>query len=170
MFSSSLVWYLKKKRHDIFAHMTVTVFQRFKDQTPNWGLCESCLFPMSFSSHCWSFLLSYSLNWKETWHLKAVRAGQWVIPFQQWNETWNFNPEDLRIQRVADSLSFTLISGICTMPGDTGSFYFNWHKIWPTAMILNRFEPPNEIMHMVVNNMLIRSEQTFNTFLSISWA
>lgn len=37
-------------------------------------------------------------------------------------------------------------------------------------MILNRFEAHNQIMHMVVNNMLIRLEQMFNTFLSISWA
>lgn len=32
-------------------------------------------------------------------------------------------------------------------------------------MILNRFEAHNQIMHMVVNNMLIRLAQMFNTFL-----
>lgn len=61
-------------------------------------------------------LFPRSVSWAATGHPIAARCRTVSHPFPTANGTRTFNPEQLGIRRVADSLSFTLISGICTMP------------------------------------------------------
>lgn len=93
------------------------------------GRAENCSFPSNFCLCCESLTLPRFLNWEETGHPIVVQAVTVSHPFPASTGTWTFNPKDLRIWRVADSLSFTLISGICTMPWRHRLHLLNWHKI-----------------------------------------
>lgn len=121
---------------------------------PEWKAATSCQTSACSAGVllCFTFLTGSRRDTRSILHPRRTVSH----PFPASTGTWTFNPKDLGIWRVADSLSFTLISGICTMPWRYKLHLLNWHKIGQQLWwYLTGFSLTTISLHWVVNNKVI---------------